>query len=168
MATPMAHTRTVRVAVIGDAQTGKTSLISTASDTFDARPPPVLPPVRLPRDFSPDNVPMLVTDTSSRPEDATALDMAVQQADAVVICFDARTQSTLDSIRSVWYPRVQRIKPDVPVILACCKSDLLEERPDGREIQQIREVRLCKEGNRRRKKRASTPLNQYQGVQRPI
>lgn len=94
---------TVRVAVIGDAQTGKTSLISTAAnDTFDARPPPVLPTVRLPRDFTPENVPMLVTDTSSRPEDAQALDQAVLHADAVVICFDARSQASLDNIRSVW------------------------------------------------------------------
>ncbi|KAG1666031.1 hypothetical protein FOA52_006905 [Chlamydomonas sp. UWO 241] len=132
--------RTVRVVVIGEPGTGKTSLISTAAnDTFDARPPPVLPPVRLPRDFSPDGVPMLVTDVSSRPEDAAQLDLAVLHADAVVVTFDARRQSTLDAIRTVWYPRVQRLKPDVPVILACTKSDLLEELQDGQEIQQIRE-----------------------------
>lgn len=93
MALPHHPNRLVRVAVLGDAQTGKTSLISTAAnDTFDARPPPVLPPVRLPREFSPDMVPMLITDTSSRPEDSMALDQAVQQADVAVICFDARRQ----------------------------------------------------------------------------
>lgn len=132
---------TVRVAVLGDAQTGKSSLISSAAnDTFDARPPPVLPPVRLPRDFSPDGVPMLVTDTSSRPEDAAATELAVLHADVVVVCFDAQRLSSLDSVRSVWYPRVQRAKPDVPVILACCKSDLLQDPQDGQEIQAIREV----------------------------
>ena len=132
----------MRVCVIGDAGTGKSSLITSASaDCFDARPPPVLPPVRLPRDFSPDGVPMILTDTSSRPEDAALLDLAVQQADAVVICFDALRNATLESIRTVWYPRVQSLNADVPVILACCKADLLEERQDGREVQQIREVR---------------------------
>lgn len=98
MALPHHSNRLVRVAVLGDAQTGKTSLISTAAnDTFDARPPPVLPPVRLPREFSPDMVPMLITDTSSRPEDSMALDQAVQQADVAVICFDARRQGQLRS-----------------------------------------------------------------------
>jgi Ras family protein T1 len=83
--------RTVRVTVIGDAHSGKTSLISTAAnDTFDSRPPPALPAVKLPREFSPDMVPMIITDTSSRPEDGQALDQAVQQADVVVICFDAQ------------------------------------------------------------------------------
>uniref|UniRef100_A0A7R9VF32 EF-hand domain-containing protein n=1 Tax=Chlamydomonas euryale TaxID=1486919 RepID=A0A7R9VF32_9CHLO len=131
---------TVRVCVLGDAQTGKTSLISTAAnDTFDERPPPVLPPVRLPRDFSPDGVPMLITDTSSRPEDSAAVELAILHADAIVVCFDARRQATLDSIRTDWYPRVQAVKPDVPVILACCKSDLLADTQDGHEIQAIRE-----------------------------
>ena len=68
------------------------------------------------------------------------LDIAVQQADAIVICFDALRNATLESIRSVWYPKVQGLNPDVPVILACCKADLLEEKQDGREVQQIREV----------------------------
>ena len=134
--------QSVRVCVIGDAGTGKTSLISTAAnDTFDVRPPPVLPSVRLPREFSPDHVPILLTDTSSNPEDAAALDLAVQQADAVVICFDALRHATLDNIRSVWSPRVQQLNPDVPVILACCKADLLEELAGGMEVRQIREVR---------------------------
>jgi len=126
------------VAVIGDPETGKTSLISTAAnDTFDARPPPVLPAVRLPPEFTPDHVPMLVTDTSSKPEDGTVLDFVVQQADAVVVCFDARRTETLESIRTEWYHRVQRLKPDVPVILACCKADQLTEE---REIQAIRQA----------------------------
>ncbi len=60
----------VKIAVVGDAGSGKTSLISTtANDTFDARPAPVLPPTRLPAERTPDYVPMIVTDTSSRPED---------------------------------------------------------------------------------------------------
>lgn len=55
-------------------------------------------------------------------------------------CTHPHRQSTLDNIRAVWYPRVQSLKPDIPVVLACCKADLLEESQDGREIQQIREV----------------------------
>ncbi len=88
--------RLVRIAVIGDASTGKTSLISTAAnDTFDARPPPVLPVIKIPPEFSPDHVAMLLSDCSSSPENGNALDLAVQSADAVVICFDALRLVTL-------------------------------------------------------------------------
>eukprot|EP00983_Pelagomonas_calceolata_P132295 1161854-Pelagomonas_calceolata.AAC.8 len=60
----------IKVAVVGDAGTGKTTLISTAcKGVFDGRPVPVLPPARLPPDFTSSFVPMVVTDTSSRPED---------------------------------------------------------------------------------------------------
>ena len=138
MAHHAASNRVVRIVVLGDEGTGKTSLISTAAnDTFDIRPPPVLPPTRLPPEFTPDHMAMLITDTSSRPEDMRVADLAIQHSDVVVVCFDARRQSTLDSIRSNWYPRVQALNPDVPVILACCKADQLSEE---RETAQLREV----------------------------
>lgn len=130
---------TVRVCVVGDPGVGKTSLISTAAnDTFDLRPPPVLPPTRLPPEFSPDYRALLITDTSSRPEDQQAVDLAIQQAEVVVVCFDARRPSSLDSVRGSWYPRIQRLNVDVPVILACCKADTLEH---DHEVQVLREVR---------------------------
>jgi len=62
--------QSVKVAVVGDPGTGKTSLISTAcKGVFDGKPVPVLPPARLPPDYTPAHVPMVITDTSSRPED---------------------------------------------------------------------------------------------------
>ena len=118
--------RCIQACVVGDADTGKTSLICTAAnDTFDSRPPPVLPPTRLHPEFTPDHTPMLITDTSSRPEDQAAVDCVIMQADVVVVCFDATRHATLESVRTMWYPRIQRLSPDVPVILACCKADLL-------------------------------------------
>ncbi len=65
----------------------------------------------------------------------------LQQSDAVVVCFDATRQSTLDSIRSHWYARIQQLNPGVPVIMACCKADRLEQE---REVNILREVgRQC-------------------------
>eukprot|EP00798_Chlamydomonas_sp_ICE-L_P004285 gene4285-14395_t len=128
----------VRVAVVGDEGTGKTSLISTAAnDTFHSRPALVLPPTRLPPEFSLEHTPMLITDTSSRPEDVPVADLVIQQSDVVVVCFDSRRHSTLDTIRTLWYPRIQQLKPGVPIIIACCKSDRLTEE---RETSQLREV----------------------------
>lgn len=162
--------RIVRIAVLGDADTGKTSLVSTggrrwriflplyaskldtitypfhfavlpaaANDTFDARPVPTLPPTRLPLDFTPERVPILLTDTSAKPEDARALDAVVRESDAVVVCFDPRKPATLESVRTTWYPRVQAANPDIPIILACCKSDRLPER----DSNGVREVGAC-------------------------
>jgi len=79
---------------------------------------------------------MVVTDTSSRPEDQQVVDLVLQTSDVVVVCFDATRQPTLDSIRSSWYPRIQRLNPDVPVIMACCKADRLG---DEREVAMLRE-----------------------------
>ncbi|KAG2484520.1 hypothetical protein HYH03_016660 [Edaphochlamys debaryana] len=121
--------RTVRIAVLGDPDTGKTSLISTAAnDTFDARPVPTLPPTKLPLDFTPERVPILLTDTSAKPEDARALDSIIRESDAVVVCFDPKKPTTLESVRTTWYPRVQKLNPDIPIILACCKADRLSDR----------------------------------------
>ncbi|PNH06556.1 Mitochondrial Rho GTPase 1 [Tetrabaena socialis] len=121
--------RTVRIAVLGDPDTGKTSLISTAAnDTFDARPVPTLPPTKLPLDFTPERVPILLTDTSAKPEDARTLDAVIRESDAVVVCFDPKKPATLDSVRNTWYPRVQKLNPDIPIILACCKADRLLDR----------------------------------------
>lgn len=57
----------VRVVVIGDRGTGKSSLISAAaSESFPENVPSVLPPTRLPADYYPDGVPVIIVDTSSR------------------------------------------------------------------------------------------------------
>ncbi len=72
--------RTVYIAVIGDSGVGKTSLITAAAtETFPDHPPPVLPPARLPAETTPEGVPLVITDTSSRPEDRQALEAACQQ-----------------------------------------------------------------------------------------
>lgn len=56
-----------QVVVLGDPGTGKSSLIAAVStDSFPEKSPPVLPPTRLPNDFYPDRVPLIIIDTSSR------------------------------------------------------------------------------------------------------
>lgn len=118
---------------------------AAANDTFDARPVPTLPPTKLPLDFTPEKVPILLTDTSAKPEDARALDAVVRESDAVVVCFDPKKPSTLESVRTVWYPRVQALNTDIPIILACCKADRLSDRdsPSIREVRRNRREGWC-------------------------
>ena len=57
----------VRIVVIGDKGTGKSSLIvAAATDSFPPNVPPVLPDTKLPFQFFPDGIPVTIVDTSSR------------------------------------------------------------------------------------------------------
>jgi Ras family protein T1 len=118
---------TVYITVIGDKDVGKTSLIAAAStETFPDNPPPVLPPANLPANTTPEGVPVVITDTSSRSEDKEALEQACRQASVIVLCFRMETQR-LDSLRRVssyWMPELKRLNVQVPVLLVGCKSDL--------------------------------------------
>lgn len=133
--------RRINVAVVGDKGVGKTSLItSAAQEVFSERPVPVLPPTRFPADFtaaSTDPVDVIAYDTSSRPEDAQAVDETIKAADVIIVCFDAQRKSTLQRLRSDWLPRITHLRATAPVIIACCKDDSEETLP----TEQIREVK---------------------------
>jgi mitochondrial Rho GTPase 1 len=67
MAANLAGKSGVRVVVIGDPGTGKSSLIvALATEQFPENVPRVMPPTRLPADYFPDRVPITIIDTSSR------------------------------------------------------------------------------------------------------
>lgn len=129
------HDATVRIAVVGDPGVGKTSLISAAaSETFPDNPPPVLPPALLPADAIPDGVPVVITDTSSRPEDRGALEQSIREASVIVLCFAMDRPGTLARVSRHWMPEIKRITgpSSVPVLLVGCKADV---RPADQSLQ---------------------------------
>lgn len=141
---------TVRITVVGDPGVGKTSLIAAAAtETFPDNPPPVLPPARLPADTTPEGVPVLITDTSSRPEDRSALEQACQQSSVIVLCFAMDRPASLRRISTHWMPELRRLNVTCPVMLVGCKSD---ERPADQSLHQVRpaHVAACprREGSR--------------------
>lgn len=80
----------VKIAVVGDSQVGKTSLvIALTNESFPDVCPPVVPPASLPADFTPEGVPFHVLDTSSRPEERSAFEQTCMSADVVVLLFEA-------------------------------------------------------------------------------
>ena len=126
----------VHICVIGDEGVGKTSLITAAAtETFPDHPPPVLPPARLSAETTPEGVPVIITDTSSRPEDKQALELACQQASVIVLCFSMERPATLRRISSYWMPELRRLGVAVPVMLVGCKSDV---RPADRSLHEVR------------------------------
>ena len=86
----------IRIAVVGDEKVGKTSLVvAQANESFPDNCPPVVPPATLPADSTPEGVPFIITDTSSRPEDRQALELACLTADVIVLLFDTGARRPL-------------------------------------------------------------------------
>nr|XP_043620249.1 mitochondrial Rho GTPase 1-like [Erigeron canadensis] len=122
------HRSTVRVVVIGDSATGKSSLIAAAAtDAFPETVAPVLPPTRLPAEYYPDKIPVTVIDTPSSLEGKAKVEDELMCADAVVITYACDQPETLDRIEGFWLPEVRRLKVKIPVIVAGCMSDLRDE-----------------------------------------
>lgn len=126
---------TVYICVIGDSGVGKTSLITAAAtETFPDRPPPVLPAAKLPADTTPEGVPVVITDTSSRPEDKQALEQAAREANVIVLCFSMENPQSLRRVSTHWMPELRRLGISVPIILVGCKSDI---RPADQSLHQV-------------------------------
>ncbi|BBN06541.1 mitochondrial Rho GTPase 1 [Marchantia polymorpha subsp. ruderalis] len=146
----MSSTAGVRVVVVGEAGTGKSSLIiAVATDSFPDKSPPVLPPTRLPNDFYPDRVPVTIIDTSSRPEDKGKLELECKKADAIVLTYACDRPHTLDQLSNYWLPELRQLEVKVPVIVVGCKLDLRDDRQPSLEqvmaplMHEFREVETC-------------------------
>lgn len=142
---------TVRVVVVGDRGSGKSSLIAAAaSENFPESVSPVLPPTRLPADYYPDGVPVTIIDTASSLEGKAKLEEELKRADAVVITYACDKPETLNRLQTFWIPECRRLKVKVPVIVVGCKLDLRDEHyPMSLEqvmapiMQQFREIETC-------------------------
>ncbi|GLT52741.1 hypothetical protein SLA2020_260630 [Shorea laevis] len=141
----------VRVVVVGDRGTGKSSLISAvASESFPEHVSPVLPPTRLPADFYPDRIPVTIVDTSSSVESRGKLVEELKRADAVVLTYACDDSLTLTRLNTFWLPEFRRLEVKAPVIVVGCKLDLRDERQPmsleqvmGPIMQQYREIETC-------------------------
>ncbi|CAL9199798.1 unnamed protein product [Musa hybrid cultivar] len=156
----------VRVVVMGEAGTGKSSLIvAVATESFPENVPHVIPPTRLPADYYPDRVPLTIIDTSSRPENKAKLIAECKSADAIVLTYACDRPSTLDRLSTYWLPELRRLEAKVPVIVVGCKLDLRDEQQVSLEqvmspiMQQYREIETCIE---------CSALRQIQVVEQPF
>ncbi|KAG2545005.1 mitochondrial Rho GTPase 1-like isoform X2 [Panicum virgatum] len=138
----------VRVVVIGDPGTGKSSLVvALATEQFPENVPRVMPPTRLPADYFPDRVPITIIDTSSSPEQKPKLIAECQAADAVVLTYACDRPATLERLSSFWLPELRRLQ--TPVIVVGCKLDLRDEQQVSLEqvmapiMQSFREIETC-------------------------
>ncbi|XP_047335459.1 mitochondrial Rho GTPase 2-like [Impatiens glandulifera] len=141
----------VRVVVVGDRGTGKSSLISAvASEAFPDTVPHVLPPTRLSPDTFPDGVPITIIDTSSSLESKGKLAEELKRADVVLLTYACDQPASLDHLGNFWLHEFRRLEVKVPVIVVGCKLDLRDERfPVSLDqimapvMQQFREIETC-------------------------
>ncbi|KZV32415.1 mitochondrial Rho GTPase 1 [Dorcoceras hygrometricum] len=148
---PNGDRSSVRIVVVGDRGTGKSSLIAAvAAETFRKDVPSVLPPTRLPADYYPDNVPMIIIDTSSSLESRGRLAEELKRADSVVLTYACDQPSTLNRLSSFWLHELRRLEIRAPVIVVGCKLDRRDEEYNlsvemSPLMQQFREIETCME-----------------------
>ncbi|XP_027934645.1 mitochondrial Rho GTPase 2 [Vigna unguiculata] len=120
--------RVVRVAIVGDGGTGKSTLVAAmASESFPKSVPPVLPPTRLPHNLYPDCVPLTLIDTPSSFEKQGARNEELKRADAVVLTYACNELLSFERLSTHWLPELRKLEVKAPVIVVGCKLDLRNE-----------------------------------------
>ncbi|XP_022634798.1 mitochondrial Rho GTPase 2 [Vigna radiata var. radiata] len=141
----------VRVVVIGDRATGKSSLIAAiATESFAESITPVIPPTLLPPDLFPDKVPLTVIDTSSSLDKQSKRKEELKRADVVVLTYACNDTASFSRLSSYWFPELHKLEVKVPVIVVGCKLDLRDEsqqvsleRLMTQLLQQFKEIVTC-------------------------
>ncbi|XP_048606068.1 mitochondrial Rho GTPase 3 [Brassica napus] len=143
----------VRIVVVGEKGTGKTSLIIAAlNESSQPQPniPPVLPYTTFPSEWFRDPIPATIIDTSSKPEDREKVVKEVKEADAIVLTFVVDIPETLDRLSEYWLPLFRQLEVRVPIIIAGCSVTNREyHNQSGMEIittsirEQYPEIETC-------------------------
>ncbi|KAJ4869496.1 Mitochondrial Rho GTPase 3 [Raphanus sativus] len=152
--------RPVRIVVVGEKGTRKSSLIMAAVTGHRYHPdpniPPLLPYVNLPSEKCSGDVPVTLIDTSSRPEDMGEVVKEVKEADAIVLTFAMDRQETLDCLSEYWLPMFRQLEVRVPILVAGYRVIKKEHNPISIEEimspirQQYREIEICIEWSSQR------------------
>ncbi|KAL5720546.1 hypothetical protein ACHQM5_013211 [Ranunculus cassubicifolius] len=139
----------LRVVVIGDSLTGKSSLIVSSisnTNTFSSNVPPLLPPTVFHSHLFSDPVPLILVDTSSRVENERKLIKKLRQADGVVVTYSCDRLESLNRLVTYWLPGLRELKMNVPIVVVGCKSDAGGDTKEKREgmlaeiTQQFQEI----------------------------
>ncbi|KAF2353784.1 Small GTPase superfamily [Trinorchestia longiramus] len=120
----------VRILLVGDAETGKTSLIlSLVSEEFPEHVPARAEEITIPPDVTPERVPTHIVDYSEREQNDEDLRQELEAADVVCVVYSVEEEETLDRITSYWLPLLRTtlgLDHSTPVILVGNKVDLVD------------------------------------------
>ena len=116
----------IKILFVGDADTGKTSLIFTAG----GQP---FPDEYIPTVF--DNFTFAMTvndkqynigawDTAGQSQYDRLRPLSYPQTDIFVMCFNVQSRASLESIETKWIPEIEHHLPGLPIFIVGCKDDL--------------------------------------------
>ena len=116
----------MHVLVVGEAQVGKSSLISTlVSRHFSKEVNSVMHDVEIPREESEQNILTTIMDSSSSPMGRAALEERMRnEADVIIVVYAADNPYTFERVASYWLPLIRSTcGGSLPVVLVMNKID---------------------------------------------
>ncbi|KDN47152.1 mitochondrial Rho GTPase 1 [Tilletiaria anomala UBC 951] len=152
----------VRIVLAGDANVGKSTLItSLIKEQYVARVQKVLPEITLPVEVAPEGVVTKISDTSSSPEKRSHMESELRRANVICIVYSIEAPASFDRIPNYWLPYLRSLGINVPVILVGNKIDLRSGDVTNKALEEelapimteFKEVETCVECS------AKIPLN---------
>lgn len=133
----------VRILLVGDRGTGKTSLVlAFVKERFESEPPPCAEEVVIPPDITAAKVATYVVDSSLRVQDEIEIEAEIQKAGVICIVYAVDDQASFTRLTSHWLPLVRRTlasedgRRRVPVILVGNKVDTRgEDDSPGKSLE---------------------------------
>uniref|UniRef100_UPI00358F5E19 rho-related GTP-binding protein RhoE-like n=1 Tax=Myxine glutinosa TaxID=7769 RepID=UPI00358F5E19 len=119
-------TRCCKVVLVGDSHCGKTALLHVfAKDVFPVNYiPTVFENYTASFELEGQRIELLMWDTSGLPHYDNVRPLSYHDSNAILICFDISSPSTLDNVLKKWHVEVVERCPNAKVFLVGCKADL--------------------------------------------
>ena len=129
----------VKVVLIGDGASGKTSLLTSYTESHFPREyvPTVYDTYSCPIRVDGKDVTLELWDTAGQEGYDRLRPLAYTHTDVFVICFDLTDIESLNNVTKKWVPELRSHAKDVPIMLAGTKMDLQNEHYEmhGERIQ---------------------------------
>lgn len=134
----------IKILLIGDTGTGKSSVISSyISKYFPHEVPAVLVDAIIPPESTADNVSVTIMDSSALLGDRDVLHQKIRMADSIISLFDVTRPETIDSLEELWLPTIRELCGSATVskavIVVGNKTDLIHSVD---EISQLEAEKL--------------------------
>ena len=126
-----------KIVLLGDMCCGKSALICAyCRDRFSEYYTPTVgkmfqTELQISRRFMADFV---VVDCPGRTDYACLRQSVCRGADAAVLCYSTDCRQSLENIKTVWYPELQKYAPGIPIMLVGTKSDARDLSKDLTDV----------------------------------
>jgi Ras family protein T1 len=121
-------TRDIKVTLAGDADVGKSSLVTAlVRDSWSSSVQRVVPEILLPADVTETGVSTRIVDTASSPAQRSHLESSLRSSHVIILVYSIEAPASFDRIPTYWLPYIRSLGINVPVILVGNKIDLRTE-----------------------------------------